>query len=256
MTSIGAIQKLPIRTRRHESMLLLRLVLVSTLVSCLTLARAAAAEKVDLLLVLAADVSRSIDSDKYELQRKGYAAAMSDPQVLRAIAAGPRGRIAVAFVEWAGSLSQKVVVDWTMIDGAAAAAGFGARVAVAPRSFYDRTAIGSAIDFSAALIAHAPYEADRKLVDISGDGSSNGGRDIRAARDDALAHGVSAINGIVILSGTVGPAYLVEHTHPPGGLQNYYRQNVTGGVNSFVAVANGFEDFSRSLVAKLIQEIS
>ena len=218
--------------------------------------RVDAAERVDLLLVLAADVSRSIDADKYELQRKGYAAAMSDPEVLRAIAGGSRGRIAVAFVEWAGSASQKLVIDWTLIDNAASAAGFGARVAVAPRSFYDRTAIGSAIDFSAALFAHAPYEADRKLLDISGDGSSNGGRDIRAARDEALEHGVSAINGIVILSGTNGPAYLVEHTHPPGGLENYYRQNVIGGANSFVAVANGFESFGRSLVAKLILEIS
>ena len=219
-------------------------------------AAARAAEHVDLLLVLAADVSLSIDGDKYELQRKGYAAAMSDPEVLRAIAAGSQGRIAVAFVEWAGSGSQKLVIDWTLIDNAAAAANFGARVALAPRSFHDRTAIGSAIDFSAALFAQAPYEADRRIIDISGDGASNGGRDIRAARDDALAHGVSAINGIVILSDTRGPAYLVEHTHPPGGLDTYYRQNVIGGANSFVMVANGFQAFGRSLVAKLILEIS
>ena len=211
---------------------------------------------VDLMLILAADVSRSIDADKYELQRKGYASAMSDPEVLRAIAAGPTGRIAVAFVEWAGATSQRLVIGWTVVGTAAEAQAFGAKVAVAPRSFMDRTAIGSAIDFSAALFAGAPVEAERKIIDISGDGDSNGGRDIRSARDDALAHGVTAINGIVILSDMSGPAYLVAHTHPPGGLQDYYRQNVTGGVNSFVAVADGFESFGRSLVAKLIQEIS
>ncbi len=236
--------------------MLRRLVLLFGVLLAITGTRVHAAERVDLLLVLAADVSRSIDADKYELQRKGYAAAMSDPEVLRAVVAGSHGRIAVAFVEWAGSESQKLVIDWTLIDGAAAAASFGARVAVAPRSFYDRTAIGSAIDFSAALFVHAPYEADRRIVDISGDGTSNGGRDIRAARDDALAHGVSAINGIVILSDMNGTAYLVEHTHPAGGLESYYRQNVIGGANSFVSVANGFEAFGRSLVAKLVLEIS
>lgn len=217
---------------------------------------ARAADKVDLLLVLAADVSRSIDAEKYDLQRKGYAAAMSDPEVLRAIASGASGRIAVAFVEWAGAGSQKLVLDWTLIGNADQAKAFGARIAVAPRSFTDRTAIGAALDFCTALVAHAPYEAERRIIDVSGDGSSNGGRDIRAARDDALAHGVSAINGIVILSGLDGPDYLVQHTHPPGGLDGYYRRNVVGGVNAFVRVANGFEDFGRALVAKLIQEIS
>ncbi len=239
--------------------LLFRLVMMPLI--CMPLSARAAdvpqsSTHVDLMLILAADVSRSIDADKYELQRKGYASAMSDPEVLRAIAAGPTGRIAVAFVEWAGATSQRLVIGWTVVGSAAEAQAFGAKVAVAPRSFMDRTAIGSAIDFSAALFAAAPVEAERKIIDISGDGDSNGGRDIRTARDDALAHGVTAINGIVILSDMSGPAYLVAHTHPPGGLQAYYRQNVTGGVNSFVAVADGFESFGRSLVAKLIQEIS
>lgn len=238
---------------------ILRLATLS--MACMPLSAGAAevaqsAAQVDLMLVLAADVSRSIDADKYELQRKGYASAMSDPEVLRAIAAGPTGRIAVAFVEWAGASSQRLVIGWTVVGTAAEAQAFGAKVAVAPRSFMDRTAIGSAIDFSAALFAAAPAEAARKIIDISGDGDSNGGRDIRTARDEALAHGITAINGIVILSDMSGPAYLVAHTHPPGGLQAYYRQNVTGGVNSFVAVADGFESFGRSLVAKLIQEIS
>lgn len=219
-------------------------------------ARPADAASVDLLLVLAADVSRSITDEKYELQRKGYAAAMSDPEVLRAIAAGPRHRIAVAFVEWSGAGSQKLVIPWTAVGSEAEAQAFGAEVANAPRSFADRTALGSAIDFSAGLFAEAPFASERRVIDVSGDGDSNGGRDIRTARDDALAHGITTINGIVILSDMSGPAYLVAHTHPPGGLQAYYRQNVAGGVNSFVAVAEGFDSFGRALVAKLIQEIT
>jgi hypothetical protein len=221
-------------------------------------ARAAAAgpSEVDVMLVLAADVSRSITDEKYELQRKGYAAAMSDPDVLRAIATGPNRRIAVAFVEWAGSASQKLVIPWTEIGGEAEARAFGAAVAAAPRSFADRTAIGSALDFSAALFAEAPFSAERRIIDVSGDGDSNGGTDIAEARDAALAHGVTTINGIVILSDMSGPSYLVAHTHPPGGLQDYYRRNVTGGADSFVAVAQGFESFGRALVRKLVQEIS
>jgi hypothetical protein len=219
-------------------------------------ARAVEAPAVDLMLVLAADVSRSITDEKYDLQRKGYAAAMSDPEVLRAIAAGPRRRIAVAFAEWSGSGSQKLVVPWAAVGGEDEARIFGAAVARAPRSFADRTAIGSAIAFSAGLFTEAPFASGRRVIDVSGDGDSNGGRDIRDARDDALAQGVTTINGIVILSDTTGPAYLVAHTHPPGGLQTYYRQNVAGGVNSFVAVAEDFDSFGRALVAKLVQEIT
>ena len=217
---------------------------------------AAAAESADLLLVLAADVSRSITPEKFELQRRGYAAAMSDPQVLEALAAGPKHRIAVTFVEWSGSSSQATVVDWTMIANAADAEAFGAKILKAPRAFADRTAIGSALRFSADSLAHAPMAGDRKVIDLSGDGTSNAGDNITAARDAVLASGVSTINGLVILSDDTGPGYLREHTHPPGGLQNYYRQNVIGGLGAFVLVANGFETFGRSLVAKLVQEIS
>ncbi len=221
-----------------------------------TASLAAAPGEVDVMLVLAADVSRSITDEKYELQRKGYAAAMSDPEVLRAIASGATRRIAVAFVEWSGSGSQRLVIPWTAVGDEAAARAFGAAVAAAPRSFADRTAIGSALDFSAALFAEAPFAAERRIIDVSGDGDSNGGIDIREARDAALAHGVTTINGIVILSDMSGPSYLVAHTHPPGGLQAYYRENVAGGAASFVAVAQGFESFGRALVRKLVQEIS
>ncbi len=211
---------------------------------------------VDVLLVLAADVSRSIDQPKFDLQRKGYAAALADPRVLQAIASNPERRIAVAFVEWAGAGSQKLVIDWTPIATASDAAAFADQVRAAPRSFADRTAIGAAIDFAAAQFAHASFTAPRHIIDISGDGANNSGPEITASRDAALGHGVTAINGLVILSSEDGPAYLVAHTHPPGGLAAYYRQNVTGGVGSFVATANGFESFDRSLIAKIVEELS
>ncbi len=217
---------------------------------------AQAGPPVDVLLVLAADVSRSIDEAKFNLQRRGYAAALADPRVLEAIASNPEKRIAVAFVEWAGSASQKLVVDWTPVATQADAKAFAAKVLAAPRSFYDRTAIGSALDFATAQFGRAPFTAARRIVDVSGDGASNAGDDIKAARDAALRHGVTTINGLVILSADDGPRYLVEHTHPPGGLANYYRQNVIGGAAAFVSTAQGFESFDRSLIAKIVQELS
>jgi hypothetical protein len=162
----------------------------------------------------------------------------------------------VAFVEWAGASSQKLVIDWTLIAGEADARAFAAQVLAAPRSFYDRTAIGSALDFSTAQFDHAPFAAARRIIDVSGDGASNSGSDIDGARDAALAHGVTTINGLVILSGDVGPGYLYEHTHPPGGLDGYYRAHVAGGAGSFVAIAKDFESFDRSLIGKIVEELS
>ena len=216
---------------------------------------AKAAEQVDLLLVLAADVSRSIDDQKFELERRGYAAALSDPRVMQAIAAGPNGRIAVAFVEWAGANSQKLVIDWTLVKDGNDTKLFVSRLLEAPRSFADRTAIGAGIDFARAQFARSPYASDRRVIDVSGDGTNNSGRDVRAASDDAVSNEVTTINGLVILSVTPIP-YNPEHTNPPGGLENYYRENVIGGTNAFVVVAENFESFGKSILAKLIREIS
>jgi hypothetical protein len=178
---------------------------------------ALAAEPVDLLLVLASDVSRSIDHQKFLLQRDGYAAAVTNPQVLDAIKSGPIGKIAICFVEWSGFGAQKLVVDWSAIDGAASARKFTDLVVEAPRSFADRTAIGGGIDFAAAQFPRAPFEALRKTIDVSGDGTNNAGRDVRVARDEALAKGIT-INGLVILSENQVP-WNAEHTNPPGGLE-------------------------------------
>lgn len=215
---------------------------------------AGAAERVDLLLVLAADVSRSVDATKFHLQREGYAEAMTNPQVVEAIRSGVNGRIAVCLVEWSGVGSQKLVIDWSVISNSTSAHQFGDGIVEAPRSFADRTAISGGIDFAMAQIERAPFEASRRAIDVSGDGTNNSGREVTAARDDAIAKGVT-INGLVILSDTP-LVWNPEHTNPPGGLAEYYRRNVVGGPRAFVMVAQDFASFGQALVKKLIAEIA
>jgi hypothetical protein len=215
---------------------------------------AIAAEPVDALLVLASDVSRSVDDAKFKLQRDGYVAAITNPKVLDAIRSGPHGRIAICFVEWSGVASQKVVIDWTVIDGIKAAQDFASQLDEAPRSFADRTSISGGIDFAIARLERAPFRSSRRTIDVSGDGTNNSGRDVAAARDDAVAQGVT-INGLVIL--TEPPlGWDPSHTNPPGGLEAYYRNNVIGGPNSFVTVAESFNAFSQAILNKLIAEVA
>ncbi|MGD9922896.1 MAG: DUF1194 domain-containing protein [Pseudorhodoplanes sp.] len=225
---------------------------VLTLISSALPARAA--EMVDLLLVLAADVSRSVDHPKFQLQRDGYAAAITDPRVINAIMSGANRKIAVCFVEWSGAGAQKIVIDWTLIDGLEAARKFSDSLVEAPRSFADRTSISGAIDFSMQMLARAPFEAPRRTIDVSGDGTHNSGRGLLAAREDALAQGVT-INGLVILSDKPLP-WNPEHTNPPGGLARYFQDNVIGGPGAFVTVAEGFKSFGQALISKLIAEIA
>jgi Protein of unknown function (DUF1194) len=224
------------------------------IVLALSALAALAAEPVDLLLVLSSDVSRSVDHPKFLLQREGYAAAVSNTQVLDAIKSGPHGKIALCFIEWSGYGAQKVVIDWTVIDGAASARKFGDQLVELPRSFADRTSISGGIDFSVAQLARAPFDAARRTIDVSGDGTNNAGREVRLARDEAVAKGM-VINGLVILSERQMP-WNAEHTNPPGGLENYYRENVIGGPGAFVMVAEDFKSFGRAIIKKMIAEIA
>jgi hypothetical protein len=217
-------------------------------------AAARAGDDVDLLLILAADVSRSIDSAKFQLQREGYAAAISNPRVLDAIRSGHNGRIGLSFIEWSGVGAQHVVIDWMTVGDAAAAKDFGDRLIEAPRSFADRTSISGAIDFSMSEFDQAPFGSARRTIDISGDGTNNAGRDVTAARDDAVGKAVT-INGLVILSDNP-MAWNPDHTNPPGGLQNYYRNNVVGGPGAFVMVAENFNSFGQAIIAKMIAEVA
>jgi hypothetical protein len=233
---------------------ILRAALAVAVLVLLQLPLAQAAEQVDLLLVLASDVSRSIDHPKFLLQRDGYAAAVSNKQVLDAIRSGPNGKIAICFIEWSGFGAQKVVIDWSMIEGPNTARKFGDQLAELPRSFADRTSISGGIEFSALQFDRAPFEAPRRTIDVSGDGTNNAGPDVQNARDQALAKGIT-INGLVILSDRQMP-WNAEHTNPPGGLEKYYSDNVVGGPGSFVMAAENFQSFGRAIVKKMIAEIA
>jgi hypothetical protein len=229
-------------------------VVAAMMALCLSAPTLRAAESVDLLLVLAADVSRSIDTPKFQLQRDGYAAAITDPRVLNVIRSGPNHRIAVCFVEWSGIGAQKLVIDWMIIRDDDSAHQFSSQIVEAQRSFSDRTSISGGIDFAMAQFARAPYDSKRRTIDVSGDGTNNSGREVTAARDDAVAQGVT-INGLVILSERP-LAWNADHTNPPGGLDAYYRDNVIGGPGAFVMTAMNFDSFGQAIINKMIAEIA
>lgn len=211
-------------------------------------------EGVDLLLVLAADVSRSVDERKFRLQREGYATAIVDPRVVRAMTGGPAGRIALCFLEWASDGEQVIIIDWTSVGNEAEAQAISKQIREAPRPFMGRTSISAAIDYSMTVLAHSPFAGPRRVIDVSGDGTNNSGRPVTAARDAAVAEGVT-INGLVILSEVPLPTNPM-HTHPPGGLTAYYENNVIGGPGAFVVEAQNFEAFGQLLVSKLVKEIA
>jgi hypothetical protein len=218
---------------------------------------ARAAQAVDVALVLAADVSRSIDDEEFALQRRGYAAAIADPRVLDAIRSGRHGAIAISFEEWAGEGEEKTVVDWTVIGEAADARQFAAALVDAPRSYVGRTAIGSAIDFAMGALGESGFVADRDVIDVSGDGTSNQGRSVTQARDAAVTAGAT-INGLAIFNRRAAAqgGFLALHTNPPGGLANYYRDNVIGGSGSFVVPIDDFNGFDEAMIRKLVAEIA
>lgn len=209
---------------------------------------------VDLVLVLAVDVSRSVDERKFRLQRDGYAAALTHPQVIATIRATASGAIAICYVEWSGDRAQAVMVDWTRIASKEDAEAFATKLRAAPRLFMDRTAIGAAIDFSVAQLENSPFAAVRRVIDVSGDGTSNHGRSVNDARDAAIAKGI-VINGLAILS-EVPLSFNPAHTHPPGGLLKYYEDNVIGGTAAFALAAENHDAFPSLILRKLIKEIA
>lgn len=252
---VRASARLPlVPTAMPAVLLALGLALLLSLLLAVAGASRARAAQVDLQLVLAADVSRSVDAEEFRLQREGYAAAFNDPRVLRAIKSGPLGRIAVCFVEWSGEWAQQVTVDWTLIDDEESAAGFAAAMLARPRPFADRTAIGVAIDYAVGQFARSGHQSQRRTIDVSGDGTNTNGKPPALARDQAVALGI-VINGLVILSPEPMP-WNPMHTHPPGGLENYFRENVAGGPGSFVMVVEDFQSFAFAIANKLIKEIA
>jgi len=225
------------------------------LISALVAADPVAAQRglavaVDLELVLAVDVSGSIDEQEGRLQRQGYVDAIADPEVVAAIKSGILGRIAVSYIEWAGQGWQQTVLDWTIIDNAASARNFAARLAAGRVGFGPWTSISEAIEYSTAMIEGNAIEGTRRIIDISGDGPNNTGGLVGPARKAAIARGLS-INGLVIVNNRLNYGRI-----PMPNLDLYYRHCVIGGRGAFLVIANGFKDFARAIRRKLILEIA
>ncbi len=206
---------------------------------------------VDLELVLAVDVSLSVDSEEAQLQRQGYVQAFRDPLVVDAIGGGILGRIAVTYFEWANSAHTQLIVDWTLIDSPAAAERFATALAARRPGPAHYTSISGAIDFGAALFKDNGFEGTRQVIDVSGDGPNNWGDLVVHARDRAVAKGIT-INGLPILDQSTGP--YSRYNIP--NLDLYYRDCVIGGPAAFIVVAEDFAAFASAIRRKLILEIA
>ncbi|MCG8546322.1 MAG: DUF1194 domain-containing protein [Alphaproteobacteria bacterium] len=207
-------------------------------------------EAVDLELILAADVSGSVDEREAHLQREGYQKALVNDDVIKAIEAGMLGRIAVTYVEWAGLGHYKVVVDWSVIHDKASAEAFVAKLTAVPIQKAHRTSISDAIDLSVPRFAANRFQGTRRIIDISGDGANNYGRLVNEARDAAVAAGIT-INGLPIIT---DQASLIYPTI--ADLDLFFHDCVIGGPGAFHVVANGFDDFARAVRKKMILEIA
>jgi len=205
---------------------------------------------VDAEIVLAVDVSFSMNNEEQRLQRAGYVAAIRSSEFLQALAANHLGKIALIYLEWSGYGDQKVLVDWSLIDGKASAEGFADRLAEAPFRRAHRTSISGAIDASMKLFEGNGFQGDRRIIDISGDGPNNDGRGVVAARDAAVAQGVT-INGLPLVGirDYLGFADIKD-------LDLYYADCVIGGADAFMVPVTHVEKFVEATRSKLVQEIS
>ena len=207
---------------------------------------------VDLELILAVDVSRSIDREEARLQRQGYVDAFRDPALARVIGSGFIGKIAVGYFEWAGEGYARVVVPWTVIDGETSARAFAERLSQAnPPGSARRTSISHAIAYALPWFDGNGIAGTRRVIDISGDGPNNDGELVLSAREKALAAGAT-INGLPIMGHSRG---LYSRYNLPD-LDLYFRDCVIGGPGAFMEVAVDFPDFARAVRRKLILEIA
>jgi hypothetical protein len=221
---------------------------LKTLVAALAIAGAvatpvtasAANTSVGLELLLLTDVSGSVSTSEYNLQKTGYVNAFQSAAVQNAIAATPGG-IAVYYGEWSGTNQQAQKVGWTQITNAAEATAFANALAATTRSYSGSTAPGSALNWATPLFASNLFDSARQVIDVSGDGAENVGSDTSDARDAALAAGVDAINGLPILG--------------EAGLLAWYQNNIQGGTGSFTLPAADFQSFQAAIEHKLAREI-
>jgi hypothetical protein len=209
---------------------------------------AQAQTEVDLALVIAVDISYSMDTDEQELQREGFAEAFRSLLVHDAIRHGMLGRIGVTYMEWAGSADQKVIIPWTILDNSESLMAFADRIASTPLQRAQRTSVSAAIDAAANLFDRSGLEATRKVIDVSGDGTNNQGRPVTHARDEAIAKGIT-INGLPIM------------LKKPGSLDDpdldlYFRDCVVGGPGAFMVPAREKSQFQQAIKTKIILEVS
>jgi hypothetical protein len=204
---------------------------------------------VDLALVLAVDISQSMEPSEQELQRQGYADAFRSLEVQQAIRQGMLGRIAVVYVEWSGTEEQQILVPWTVIEQPEDALGFAERLRQSPIHRAGYTSISGAIDFGVGLFRENGFDSVRRVIDISGDGPNNQGRPVPQARDEAVSQGLT-INGLPIM---------LEKPRGPWDIENldlYYRVCVIGGPGAFVIPVRERRQFAEAIRTKIVREVS
>jgi hypothetical protein len=208
------------------------------------------AQTVDVELVLAVDVSYSMDMDELAIQREGYAQAIQSKEFLQALKLGPNGRIAVTYFEWAASTDQKIIIPWRLIDGPETADAVAAEILKTPIRRASRTSISGAINFAMPLFDEDPYRGLRRVIDISGDGPNNNGGPVTVARDAAIEKGI-VINGLPIM--VKEPSY---STMDIDNLDYYYEDCVVGGPGSFVITIKDRDKFKEAIRTKLLMEVA
>ena len=208
------------------------------------------APTVDVELILAVDVSYSMDMDELAIQREGYAQAIASKEFLQALKTGPNGKVAITYFEWAASNDQKIIIPWRVIDGPETADAVADEILKTPIRRASRTSISGAIYFDMPLFDESPYKGLRRVIDISGDGPNNNGAPVTGARDEALSKGI-VINGLPIM--VKEPSY---STMDIDNLDFYYEDCVIGGPGSFVVAIHDREKFKEAIHTKLIQEVA
>jgi Protein of unknown function (DUF1194) len=205
---------------------------------------------VDLELIIAVDVSYSMDLDELAVQREGYAQAIVSKEFLQALKNGPNSKIAVTYFEWSASSDQRIVIPWRVIDGPETADAVASEIMKTPVRRGSRTSISGAITFAMPLFEENPYRGLRRVIDISGDGPNNNGAPITVARDAALEKGI-VINGLPIM--VKEPSYA---TMDIDNLDLYYEDCVIGGPGSFVVSIKDRDTFKEAIRTKLILEVA
>ncbi|SOB96577.1 DUF1194 domain-containing protein [Stappia indica] len=209
----------------------------------------AAGEPVDVALVLAIDVSRSMSREELAIQRRGYAEAIASREVLQAIDYGPHGRIGLAIFEWAGDFHARELLPWTIIESEADAQAVAARLLEGESIGQSRTSISGALLRGMALLKTVPYQAERRVIDVSGDGPNNQGQPVTGLRDAAVDRGIT-INGLPLMTSDGFAQYFGI-----SDLDEYYRRCVIGGPGAFVVPVHEWTEFPEAVRRKLVMEI-